>query len=173
VEVVAFEAEKGRFLGAPQVSVFEEWGGRKNLAAKFRDGKAEGIPYSVYRIEAHLPGYSSDITYVGVYQPTVTIVLGLRFSQELPDTPPSLGGRVLGLTAPADKTFVKLIGVFEHISTESAVTSDGRFRLGGLVPGRFLLLVIGERGILASKSLSIPYVGPPLEVKIGDGLPSQ
>src|ERR1035437_7853004 len=77
VEIVAFEAN-GKFLGAPNVSVFEPYDHR-NLAARFRDGVANGVPYGVYRIEGRLPGCSSDVRYVRVYQPTVMIVLGLEF----------------------------------------------------------------------------------------------
>lgn len=168
VEVVAFEAS-GRFLGRPKVSTFEDVGDKRNLAVRFRDGVATEIPYSVYRIETRLPGYFPDIRYVQVYQPKVTVVVGLRFGQELPQVPPRLGGRITGLNTPLEKTYVKLIGVYENVSAESAISSDGSFTLAGLAPGKFLLLVVSESGVLASRELTIPYIGPPLDVRIGDG----
>ena len=51
---------------------------------------------------------------------------------------------------------------------ESAIDTNGGFNLGGLTPGLFVLLIIGEHGILASRTLTIPYIGPPLEVSIKD-----
>ena len=65
------------------MSVFEskEHG---NLATKFRDGVATGIPFGIYRVEGRLPWYFSDARYVRVFQSVVTIVLGLRFGEELP-----------------------------------------------------------------------------------------
>jgi len=163
VEVVAFDSN-GRFLGAPNVSLFES-DDHKNLAAKFHAGVADGIPFGIYRIEGHLPAYSSEIRYVRVYQPHVAVVLGLTFSVELPEVPPILHGRVVGQVPP--KSFVRLVGVYSNLSMESAIGADGEFNLGGLSDGRFLLLVVGQKGILASRAVSIPYTGPALEVELG------
>jgi hypothetical protein len=169
VEIIAFES-KGRFLGPPNVSIFES-ADHENLASRFRDGVATGIPYGVYRIEARLPAYFSDVRYLRVYQAKVTVVLGLRFGEELPQVPPSLGGRITGLSAPLGRIFVKLIGVYENVAVESEISSDGSFELGGLSPGRFLLLVVGEKGVVASRALTIPYTGPPLEIEVKDDHP--
>ena len=86
VDVVAFEAS-GRFLGAPEIRVFEK-DVQHNWANRFHGGVATAIPYGVYRVEGRLPGYFSDVRYVRVYSPRVTIVLGLRFGSELPETLP-------------------------------------------------------------------------------------
>ena len=94
VEVVAFEAN-GRFLGAPHVKVFESYK-HQNMASRFHQGVAEGVPYGTYRIEARLPGCSSDVRYVRVSQPSVTVVLGLEFGYELPEVPQILRGRIIG-----------------------------------------------------------------------------
>jgi hypothetical protein len=170
VDVVAFSA-KGRFLGAPDVVVFQSDHGL-NLAARFRDGAATGIPYGVYRIEGRLPWYFSDVRYVWVYQPKVTIVLGLEFDHEGPRFPPTLSGRVAGPSLPAGKSFVEITGVYEHVSIESAIGSDGSFSLGGVPSGLCLLLVVDEHGILASRTLTLPYTGPPLEIEIKSDQPS-
>ena len=163
VEVIAFDTN-GRFLGAPNVSLFES-DDHKNLAARFRAGVADGIPFGIYRVEGRLPAYSSEIRYVRVYQPHVTVVLGLTFSVELPEVPPVLHGRVVGQISP--KSFVRLVGIYSNVSMESSIEADGSFTLGGLSDGQFLLLIVGQKGILASRAVSIPYTGPGLEVEIG------
>ncbi|HWB82993.1 MAG TPA: hypothetical protein VG675_02550 [Bryobacteraceae bacterium] len=163
VRVVAYEAN-GRYLGAPDVSLFVEVGDHENLASKFHNGVAEGVLYSVYRIEGRQQGYYSDAKYVRVYQPSVTVVLVLRFADEW--TPSVLAGRVVGLQGSANKAFAKLVGVYENISIDSEIGSDGSFTLGGLSPGAFLLFVVDDHGILASRELTIPYTGPPLEIQI-------
>ena len=168
VEIRAF-SETGVYLGAPTELVFEDLDERRNRASEFRNGIGVGIPFGYYRVEARLPGYFSDITYAGVYQAHVTIVVGLRFGQELPDIPPHLRGHISGLPVPASRSFVKLIGVYEHVSIESAIDENGDFQLGGLSPGLFLLMVIGEKGVLATRTLSIPYTGPPLVIEIKGG----
>jgi hypothetical protein len=164
--VEAYEAN-GRYLGAPEVTAFIDTGNQQNLAAKFHDGAATGIPYGVYRIEGRQPWHYTAERYVRIYQPSAAVTLGLRFAAELPETPPTLPGRIIGLAAPAGRGFVKLVGIYEDVSVESAIDSGGNFTLGGLSPGAFLLLVVGEKGILASRSLTIPYSGPPIEIEIG------
>lgn len=166
VSVMAFDTN-GRFLGSPEVKVFESTEEHKNLAAKFNAGVAEGIPYGEYTIEARLTAYSSDSKRVGVYQRHVVIVLGLTVGHELPTLPPNLPGRIIG-HLPAAKAFVRLVGVYANVSIDSSIDPDGRFDLGGLSDGKYLLVVVGEGGILASRSLTIPYVGPPLEIALGE-----
>jgi len=164
VEIVAFDAH-GRFLGAPNVTDFES-DNHKNLASKFRSGAADDIPFGVYRIEGHLPAYSSEVRYVRIYQPHVTVILGLTIGFELPEVPPILHGRIVGPVVSPPKSFVKLIGIYSNVSMESLIDSDGNFSLGGLTEGRFLVLVVGEKGLLASRVISIPYSGPVLEIDI-------
>jgi hypothetical protein len=173
VQVLAFDT-RGPFLGAPNVSLFESFY-HKNLAGKFHGGLAEGIPYGVYRIEGRLPAYSSEARYVVVYGPKVTIYLGLAGGIELPATPTTIHGRVVGLPAAAGKAcFVKLVGVFSSESMESPVGSDGGFDFSGLSDGRFLLLVVTSEGVLASRLIDFPYSGPSLEIDLrrDHGLPA-
>jgi len=171
VRAVAYEAN-GRYIGAPDISLFVDEGGHENLASRFHDGVAVEIPYSLYRIEGRRPGYYSDAKYVRIYQPLVTVVLGLRFSAE--SSPLTLSGRVVGYPGPAEKTFAKVIGVYENVSAESPISSDGKFTLGALSPGLFILLVVGEKGVIASRTVTIPYTGPPLEIEVkNDGVPLQ
>ena len=166
VRVVAYEAN-GRYLGAPDISAFVDTGNQQDLASRFHGGVATAIPYGVYRVEGKQQWYYPDGRYVRVYQASVTIVLGMRFASELPEAPPTLPGRVVGLTGPTDKTFARLMGVYENVSIEAAIDSEGKFALGGLTPGAFILLIVNDHGILASRTLSIPYTGPPLEIVVG------
>jgi hypothetical protein len=163
VRVVAFDT-RGALLDPPDISIFtsRETG---DLASKFHGGVADGIPYGAYRIRAHRTAYSGEVRHVWVYQPQVTVVVGLTFGYELPVVPPTLPGRVIGAIVPGE-TFVKLVGVYSSGSTESAIDSGGAFELGGLSDGRFLLLVVSKSGVLASRPITIPYTGPPLEIEI-------
>jgi hypothetical protein len=164
VSVVAFDTN-GKFLGAPSVSVFEDPDDRDNLAPKFQKGVAEKIPYGTYRIDARLPGRVLDTKYVWVYQSHVTVVLGLQVSLELPEIPPTLHGRVVG-SVSASKIFVRLASVYSNSSMDSAIAPDGSFDLSIPPVGKFLLLVIGEGGVLATRPISLPYTGPPLEIAV-------
>lgn len=162
VEVLAFDT-RGKFLGAPTVATFEAYD-RTNFAAKFHAGTAEGIPFGEYRIEAHLPAYSSETRYVRVYERCTTVIVGLTVGYERPTVPLRVDGHVVG--KPPKGAFVRLVGVFSNLSVESPIRIDGGFALVGLTWGKYLLLVVGQEGLLATQALTIPYAGPPIEIEI-------
>ncbi len=166
VSLIAFDT-RGNPLGPPIVRTFESYE-HKNYASKFHLGVAEGIPFGVYRVEAYRTAYSSEERYARVYEREVTVVLGLTVGYELPSVPLTLHGKVVGLSpARRARSFVKLSGIYSNLSMESAIRPDGGFDLGGLTWGSFLLLVIDDQGVLATRSLSVPYSGPPLEIRVG------
>ena len=103
VQVLAFEAG-GAFLGPPQVRVFESWD-HKDLAGAFHGGIAEGVPFGVYKIEAHRPGCVPETRYVSVFRKHVTIIVGLAVSRETNGLPvwPALHGKVDGGFATRQK----------------------------------------------------------------------
>lgn len=167
VHVLAFEA-RGTFLGNADVRLFESED-HKDLASAFHAGVAEHIPFGVYRVEARMSGFYSEVRYVAVYQRHVTVIVGLPFGREsltLP-IPARLHGKVVGSFPGAKKGFVKLTGLFSNKSLESSIATDGGFDFSIPWDGRYLLLVIDEDGVLASQAIDIPYSGPPLEIRIG------
>ena len=165
VTVVSFDTN-GRFLGAPVISIFEDAGDKKDLAPKFHGGAAEGVPFGTYRIKAYLTGYRSDEKYVWVYQRHVTVVVGLVIGG-VADTvlPPTLRGRVVGALS-FSRTFVRLTSVYSNDSMDSSIGADGGFEMCGMAEGKYLLLVIGEAGVLASRPITFPYKSPPLEISL-------
>jgi hypothetical protein len=166
VMILAFDTD-GRFLGAPVVSIFESDG--SNLAASFDNGIASGIPFGIYHVKGHVTGYSSDTVNAAVFQEHVTIVLGLAVGVELPIVPPILHGRVVKLSHIDDgRSFVRLNSLFAHESMDSSIGPDGSFALCGFTRGQYLLEVISERGLLASRLLSLPYTAASLEIVAGE-----
>jgi hypothetical protein len=164
VKVIAFDTE-GRYLGPPLVRAFES-DDRVNLASKFRRGAATNIPFGVYRIEGFLTGYTSETRFVRIYQPQTVVVLGLTVGYELPEVPPILEGSIVGRLPADKKVFARLVGLYSNVAMESMISSDGTFAFGGLTDGRYLLLVIGEHGILASRNIRIPYTGAALQIEL-------
>jgi hypothetical protein len=166
VEVVAYDTY-GHFLGTPTVKLFESED-HKNIATKFQRGTAEGVPLGVYRVEAYRPGFYSQARYVRVYQPRVTIILGLEPGHEASPTPLRLHGRVIGEPMPSTKRiFIKLSGIFSDVSLESVIGPDGGFDLAGMPWGAYRVLVVSEDGILGSRIITVPYDGPPLQIEVG------
>jgi len=164
VEVLAFDT-RGKFLGAPIIKLFESYD-HKNLSSRFRGSVAQAVPFGEYQIEGYLPAYSSDKRWVRIYQQRVTVILGLTVGYERPSAPLTIRGHVTGQVSPEKKTYVRLIGVYSDVSLESAIGIDGGFDLAGLTWGAYLLLVISEDGIVASRTINVPYTGVPLEIEI-------
>jgi hypothetical protein len=166
VRIIAFDST-GNLLGPPNVTTFEGED-RRNIAINFHAGVAEGVPFGLYRVEARLPAYYAATRYARVYQRDVTVVVGLESgAYEASPIPLRLEGRVIGLpAAAAGNGFVRLIGVFSDITIESGIRSEGTFEISGMPVGRYVLLVVAEKAILASKVVTIPYAGPRLQIEI-------
>jgi hypothetical protein len=168
VEIRAFEAN-GRPLAAPNVDTFISLENNKDYAKSFHDGSAAEVPFGDYRIEVGLPFYYSERQFVGVYQKSVTIVVGLEFGHEAFGAPHTLRGRVVGLQPADTKTsFVKLVGIYSSASLESGISPEGSFEMSGMSDQKYLLLVIDERGILASKTISFSDItsGQPVVIDV-------
>jgi hypothetical protein len=169
VQVIAFDT-RGAFLGRPDVRLFESEG-HKDMASAFHAGGADHIPFGIYRMEAYVSGYYSEARYVVVYRPRVTVVVGLPFGFEgltLP-VPPELHGKVVGSLPRGKKAFVKLVSVYSSQSLEAQIDPNGEFDFSIPQDGQYLLLVVGEGGLLATRAVTSPYTGPPLEIEIGLG----
>jgi hypothetical protein len=166
VEVLAFDTG-GRLLGAPEITFFENQD-QKNLASRFHSGIAGGVPFGVYRIKAHVPGFYSEVRYVRIYQPRTIILLGLEPGYEASPSPPLLQGRVMNQAGPPLKNaFVKLAGVFSSLSMESSVAPDGSFEFTAVPWGRYVLLVLNGETVVASRFVSLPRDGPSIVVDAG------
>jgi hypothetical protein len=168
VQVLAFDT-RGLFLGTPTVRLFESED-HKDLASAFHAGPADRIPFGVYKLEAYMNGFYPEVRYVAIYQPRVTVIVGLPFGREvltLP-VPPMVEGKLLGSLPRDKKYFAKLIGIYSNRTLESNISADGRFDFSVPWDGRYLLLVVSEDGVLATRTIDVPYTGPALEIKIAD-----
>ncbi len=172
VEIVAFSTA-GAFLGAPAIRKFERIDTHIDLASKFSGGRAEQIPFGIYCVEGYMAGFAAASRCVGVHESQTFVVLGLPLGGiDFPIDQFKLRGRITGALPPATKQgFAKLVGITSGTSTESRIGQDGTFDFSGLTWGSYALIVSNGRQILASRAVSIPYDGPPLEIGIGtDGL---
>jgi hypothetical protein len=168
VEVCAFDS-RGTFLAAPTVRVFESES-HKDFSTSFRSGVADHIPFGIYKLEAYMSGFYPEVRYVAIYRPQVTVVVGLAFGREaltLPQ-PPTIHGKVIGSLPRDKKIFAKLAGIYSDRALESKIGRDGDFDFGVPWDGRYLLLIVSEDAILASRTIDIPYMGRAIEIKIGE-----
>jgi hypothetical protein len=155
IQVLAFSTD-GKLLPAPTIEVFENSLG-ENIAAMFRGGIAEGVPFGEYTIKGHALGFHSETRYVKVYQARATVVLGLAVGGIGGQNTFNLHGRIVGSPLPIGKTLLaRLVGVYSNSSVESEIEPNGEFELAGIYWGTYLMLVVSEEGILAARQLAIP-----------------
>ena len=156
VEVLGFASNGGFIQTSPSVEVFENYK-RKNLAEKFKNGVAEGVPFGVYRMKGYVQGFLSEERTVWVFQRHTTIILGLTVGGiDFPITH-NFRGRVFGKPLPTGKkSFVKLSGIFSGVSAESLIGADGGFEVGNVPDGNYLLLVVSDDSLIAIRQVHIP-----------------
>lgn len=173
VQVLAFRTLGGYLSKSPTIERFESRD-RKNFASRFHNGVAEGIPFGDYLMVASVFPLEPERRLVRIYQAQVMVVIGpavrgIDFREDQFD----LHGRVVDPLLVGKRSFVKLVGVFSAASLETSISDSGVFEFGGLTWGKYLLLVISEDGIVATRPISIPYSmnEPPLEIAVGSGNP--
>lgn len=154
VEILAYTAD-GTFLGPPEVFSFIEYSSKRDLTDQFKQGVAKDIPYGTYVLEAGSTGFSGERRVLKVWKTQVTAIVGLELRQEYPAFPVYSRGRVKGALPPG-KSFVKVSGIFSSLMEEATISGDGSFELSMLPAGKYLLMVVNEHGLVASRKVQMP-----------------
>jgi len=116
----------------------------------------ERIPFGMYALEIQAAGFNIRREQVAVYQAEVQLWVGLvvspRHSAERSEV---VGSVALHDTSPAD-LWVRLVPLYSSDFVEGRTTSSGTFHLGGVEPGRYLLLVFNESNLLMTRVVNYP-----------------
>lgn len=152
---IALTSTQGKALGKVLVIL------RRNRSSiDYRRSSGQGtisfeqLPFDLYEIEVQASGFSKRTERVGVYQPNMYLTIGLFPSP----VHPAERSEILGLiTHSAQSLWVRLVPLYSSDFIEDRVSPSGEFRLGGLFPGRFVLLVFAEDTLV--KSEIVDYIG--------------
>ena len=122
------------------------------------------IPFGLYDLEVQAAGFNTRRERVAIYQPDVRLWFGLvvapRHSVERSEV---MGSVTLRGTSPAD-LWVRLVPLYSSDFIEGHITPSGTFHLGGVEPGRYLLLVLDNANLLMTKP--VDYFGGKLTLNL-------
>lgn len=141
--------------GASVVDLIQRYT-NKSFRANFQGLRGSNIPYGDYILRLAVPGFREYEQTLRVYQPLVSVRIGLSVSR-IVDTPiPIARGIIKPITKETVSLWVKLMPIVNNGSLmESRVKSDGSFRLAGFDPGEYLLVVIRGTKVIYSKQVSL------------------
>jgi hypothetical protein len=167
----------GDDLGEAVVTSFRDFGTGQDLAGRFHENTATGIPYNVYQIRVHQVGFFTAQVTAQVFQPDVWVVIGLRYGEELPAFPAArlqLSGSIKNLDLGEEPVYLKLVGVYSDFIMESRVEATGHsgtFTLAGVIPdGKYILMTLGRTKILDVRQLDVKVPVPtPIVIDLARG----
>lgn len=122
------------------------------------------IPFGLYDLEVQAAGFNTRRERVAVYQTEVRLWCGLLVSPLHSEERSEVVGSVaLPKNIPAD-LWVRLVPLYSSDLVESRITPDGTFRVVGLEPGRYALLVFDKSRLIMTKPLD--YYGGKLALNV-------
>jgi hypothetical protein len=164
----------GRNLVEAKVSSFTDDTG-KNLAIRFRDNTATGVPYGIHTIRARQVGYVTGQVTAQVFQPEVWVVIGLQVSEELPIFPAprlQIPGTVKNIDPSEQPVYVRLAAVYSDFIMDTRVALDhsGSFTLAGVIPdGKYVLITIGRTKVLDFRLIDVQRPMAPITIDLAGG----
>jgi hypothetical protein len=154
VQILAF-ASTGKFVGAPEVFSFVEISSKQNLTSRFKDGIANDVPFGTYVLDAGFSAFTREERVVRVAKKEVPIIVGIELRGELPEFPSYFRGRIIG-AIPQSRSFVRVVGIISGIAEDSLIARDGSFEFSDLPQGEYILMVVNETGLVASRRIAMP-----------------
>jgi|RhiMetdeSRZDD1v2_1073273.scaffolds.fasta_scaffold504828_2 hypothetical protein len=128
----------------------------KSFQANFRGLRGSNIPYGDYILRLSVPGFRKYEQTLRVYQPSVSVRIGLIVSLNVDAPIPIAKGAIRPISKDTASLWVKLMPVTNNSSLmESRVQADGSFRLAGFDPGEYLLVVVRGTTIIHSRQVSL------------------
>jgi hypothetical protein len=167
----------GDDLGEANVASFKDSDTGQDLAGRFHENTATGIPYNVYQIRVHQVGFFTAEVTAQVFQPDVWVVIGLRYGEELPVFPAArlqLSGTIKNLDSGEQPVYLKLVGVYSDFIMETRVEATGHsgtFTLAGVIPdGKYILITLGRTKMLDVRQLDVAFpVRDPIVIDLARG----
>jgi hypothetical protein len=128
------------------------WSVDRDYGTSFHNNYATGIPYDVYLLEVSANASSGQSRLVAIDREEVHITVGLfnRVVEGLENLN-VLCGTVNPLPRRADSMSVRLVGLYAEYANEGLVDEAGRYQIGDVPFGSFLLLVIDDGQIVDSR----------------------
>jgi hypothetical protein len=110
----------------------------------------ESIPFGLYDIEIQAANFAKRRERVGIYQPEARLWFGLYLSP-VEETRAEIRGMISPMGR--DDLWVRVVPLYASDFVEDRVNSSGEFRLSGLHPGRYVLLVLSKEKLIKTQTV--------------------
>jgi hypothetical protein len=167
----------GRDLGEAKVVSFKDIATSHDLARRFHENTATGVPYGVYEVVVQQTGSFAAHLTTQVFEQDVWVVAGLRYGEELPVFPAArlqLSGTIKNLDPGEQPVYMRLMGVYPDFIMQTKVETSGQsgtFTLAGVIPdGKYVLITIGRTKVLHVQLLDVKFPAQtPIVIDLGNG----
>jgi hypothetical protein len=168
VRIVPVHVNGMKLEGDFKIDFFQEQNGKTDLASKFRNGAADGIPYGTYRARVHLPGFWSAERTVQVYQPDVLAVVGLQIGTEGGPQMSDIKGRVDGADPSAGPVRIRMLGVYSDDIRDVESNASGAFIFFGAPAGDYVLIATQGHKILGLEPIRLPLKNSSVVINVAN-----
>ena len=120
------------------------------------------LPYGLYELEIQAAGFSKRQERVAIYQPEVSLRIGLVVSPGHLEKRSQIRGALVHSDTNPGTLWVRLVPQYSSDFFEDDVTAKGTFNFTDVPPGRYVLLVFSTEGLALAKQ--VEYVGGNLKL---------
>jgi hypothetical protein len=149
---VAVHDLTGASFAPKEVEVLELYS--RKLIYKGERTRLEGLPWGAYDIRVFSPGFLVGVRRVILDQAVVSARVQLQIGQECGPSYSTLTGTISG-KRPSKGMWAKVTSVVGVQSNEATIGANGRFTIGGLAPGKYILNVMYGDSLLHSRVLDL------------------
>lgn len=117
-------------------------------------GDLDRVPYGDYRVRALAPGFNTGERSITIDRPNMWVTMPLTVWSHFVRDEPVLSGKIVPPIADGT-VWAKLVGVYNNVVLESAVTGQGLFHFEPKDPGLYIVLVIKSDRVLDTAQIEL------------------
>jgi hypothetical protein len=158
-ETAAVELTLSAVFGRPvgkALAVLKAIGPPKQYRQSGETIRFEKVPFGLYDLEIQAAGFSTRRERIEIYQPEVHLWFGLFVSPLHGDQRPEITGSIMPHETNPKDLWVRLVPLLGSDFVEDRVGPSGEFRLTGVHPGRYVLLVFNQEKLLMTQPVDFP-----------------
>lgn len=156
---VAIDGARVALIGVGPKQTFQMTGG----VARFKK-----IPYGLYDLEVQLVGFKVRRERIGVYQPDLAFRVGIDVGYPSLHERPELMGSIKPAPKHRSGMWIRLVPVYAGSLIENTVDSNGQFKIVGLSPGKYVLLLFNGEDLVTAQSIDFKGGSQSADITVAD-----
>jgi hypothetical protein len=129
-------------------------GNRNGAVFESEAGDFARVPYGDYRVRALAPGFNTGERSITIDRPNMWVTMPLTVWSHFVSDEPVLSGKIVPPIVDG-AVWAKLVGVYNNVILESAVSEQGLFHFEPKDPGVYIVLVIKSDRVLDTAQIEL------------------